>query len=186
MRNAGASSEPLTAEQFAALPDESADRLELVRGRVVREPPPTPGNGSVTMRLGARLHHFVERTGLGTVMTEAGFVLATDPDTVRAPDLSFVAKERIPAPGAGGTYWRLAPDLAVEILSPFNTASEVQEKVLEYLEAGLRMVWVVDPRRRTVTVYRSPREIRIVVAGEDLTGEDVLPGFAVAVDDVFG
>lgn len=186
MRYVGASSEPLTADQFAALPDESADRLELVRGRVVREPPPAPEHGAVTARLAVRLGGFAERAGLGIVITEAGFVLATDPDTVRAPDLSFVAKERIPAPGTAGAYWRLAPDLAVEILSPSNTASEVQEKVLEYFGAGSRMVWVVDPRRRAVTVYRSPRETRILAAGEELTGEDVLPGFAVSVDEVCG
>jgi Uma2 family endonuclease len=186
MPYAGAPSEPLTAEQFAALPDESADRLELMRGRVVREPPPTPVHGSVVTRLAVRLGGFVERAGLGIVMMETGFVLATDPDTVRAPDLSFVAKDRIPAFDAGGTYWRLAPDLAVEILSPSSTASEVQEKVLDYLGAGSRMVWVVDPRRRTITIYRSPREIRILSAGEELMGDDVLPGFAVGVDEVFG
>lgn len=186
MRYAGARNEPLTAEQFAALPDESADSLELVRGRVVREPPPGPEHGSLATRLAVRLGAFVERNGLGVVMAETGFVVATDPDTVRAPDLSFVSRDRVPARGARGAYWRMAPDLAVEILSPSNAAPEIQEKALEYLEAGSRMVWVVDPRRRTVTVYRSAREMRILTAGEALTGEDVLPGFTVALDELFG
>ena len=175
----------MTAEQLYTLPDETADRLELVRGRLVREPPATPEHGGVIVRLGARIHAFVERTGLGMVTSDAGFLLATDPDTVRAPDLAFVARDRIPAPGTTGAYWPLAPDLAVEILSPSNTASETQEKVLDYLDAGSHMVWVLDPRRRTVTVYRSRDDIRIVGAGEEITGDDVLPGFGVGVDELF-
>lgn len=172
---AGTSSEPLTAEPFALLPDTGADRLELVPGRVVREPPATPEQGAVAVRLAVRLHDYVEQTGLGIVLINAGFVLATDPDTVRAPALAFVAKDRIPA-----------PDLAVEILSPVDTASEIQARVLDYLHGGSRMVRVVDPQYRTVTTYRSSREIRILRPGEDLPGEDALPGFAVAVDGVFG
>lgn len=183
---AGTSSGPLTAEHFAVLPDSGAERLELVLGRVVRGPPATPEQGAVTVRLAARLHDFVEQAGLGIVVIGAGFILATDHDTGRAPDLAFVSKDRIPASDRGTTYWRSAPDLAVEILSPSNTASEVQEKVLDCLESGSRLVWVVDPRRRTITVYRSPREIRILQPDEELSGEYVLPGFAVAVDGVFG
>lgn len=183
---AGTSSEPLTAEPFALLPDTGADRLELVPGRVVREPPATPEQGAVAVRLAVRLHDYVEQTGLGIVLINAGFVLATDPDTVRAPALAFVAKDRIPAPDRGEPYWRLAPDLAVEILSPVDTASEIQARVLDYLHGGSRMVRVVDPQYRTVTTYGSSREIRILRPGEDLPGEDALPGFAVAVDGVFG
>lgn len=176
----------MTAEELYTLPDATADRLELVRGSLVREPPATAEHGSLVARLAVRLGGFVERTGLGMVTTDAGFVLATDPDTVRAPDLAFVARERIPAPGTAGAYWPLAPDLAVEILSPSDTASEIREKVLDYLDAGSRMVWILDPRRRTVAVYRSSREIRILGAGEELTGEDVVPGFSVPVDELFG
>lgn len=186
MGYAGVPGEPMTAEQLYMHPDETADRLELVRGRLVREPPATPEHGGLTLRLGARIHAFVQGTGLGMVTSDAGFLLATDPDTVRAPDLAFVAMDRIPAPGTTGAYWPLAPDLAVEILSPSNTASETREKVLDYLEAGSRVVWVLDPRRRTVTVYRSRDEIRILGAGEELTADDVLPGFGVGVDEVFG
>lgn len=176
----------MTAEQLYMLPDETADRLELVRGRLVREPPATPEHGGVIVRLAARLHAFAERTGLGMVTSDAGFLLAADPDTVRAPDLAFVARDRIPAPGTTGAYWPLAPDLAVEILSPSNTASETREKVLDYLETGSRVVWVLDPRHRTVALYRSQGDIRILGAGEVLTGDDVLPGFGVGVDEVFG
>jgi cell division protease FtsH len=186
MRYAGLPGEPMTAEQLYTLPDTTADRLELVRGSLVREPPATPEHGGLAVRLGARLHAFVDRTALGFMTSDVGFVLATDPDTVRAPDLAFVARERIPTPDATGAYWALAPDLAVEILSSSNTASEVQEKILDYLDAGSRMVWVLDPRRRTVTVYRSRHDIRILGGGEELTGDDVLPGFAVGVDEVFG
>lgn len=176
----------MTAEQLYTLPDPTAGRLELVRGSLVREPPAMPVHGGLTVRIDARLHAFVDHAGLGIVTSDAGFVLATDPDTIRGSELAFVARERIPAPGTTGAYWPLAPDVAVGILSPSNTASEVQEKILDYLDAGSRMIWVLEPRRRTVTVYRSRDDIRILGAGEELTGDDVLPGFAVGVDEVFG
>ena len=186
MRYTGAPSEPLTAEQFAALPDDSADALELVRGRVVREPPPAAEHGLLAARLCVRLGGFVERSGLGAVLAGTGFLLATGPDTVRAPDLAFVATSRIPAAGLRGGYWRLAPDLAVEIRSPSNSPLEIQEKVLEYLQAGTRMVWVVDPERRAVVVYRSAHAVRTVPAGGSLEGEDVVPGFSLPLAELFG
>lgn len=129
----------LTALEFAAMPRGDGHSLELVRGRIVREPRPGPVHGRVTARLAVRLGAFVERTGSGVVLVETGFALTTDPDTVRAPDLSFVARDRVPEGGYGDRYWRLAPDLAVEILSPSNTASYIQAKVLDYLDAGTRL-----------------------------------------------
>jgi Uma2 family endonuclease len=98
--------------------------------------------------------------------------------------MAYVSRERMPP--LGRKYWRMAPDLAVEILSPSNSASDVQEKVLEYLAAGSRLVWIVDPARRTVTVYKSARDIRILGAGEALTGEEVLPGFRLPLAALFG
>ena len=140
----------ITAAEFSRLPDDEGYTQELVRGRVVREPLPRPEHGVIDVRLAARLHAFVEGAELGVVLSNAGFVIAENPDTVRGPDLAFVAAARVP--GYSGEYWRLGPDLVVEILSPSNSASAMQGKVLDYLEAGTRLVWVVDPRRRAVTL----------------------------------
>jgi Uma2 family endonuclease len=102
---------------------------------------------------------------------------------VRAPDLAFVARDRLPADPRG--FARLAPDLVVEIVSPSNTVSEIQGKVSDYLDAGTRLVWVVEPRGRTVTVYRSRDDIRIQTSSQEIEGNQVLPGFRVAVSEFF-
>jgi Uma2 family endonuclease len=115
-----AAAEPLSADDFYALPEEEGYRLELVRGRVVREPLPGPQHGRLDVRLAARLFDHVEQASLGVVLSNTGFVLATDPDTVRGPDLCFVAAARIPTEPYAGGYGRLAPDLVVEILSRSN------------------------------------------------------------------
>ncbi|MBI4521585.1 MAG: Uma2 family endonuclease [Gemmatimonadetes bacterium] len=177
----------LTAEEFQRLPDDpQGGRMELVRGRVVREPPPKPVHGGLDASFAARLYQFVKQRRLGVVFTNVGFILGVDPDTVRGPDLSFVSKERIPPGGyTSGEYWRMAPDLAVEILSPSNTAAEIEEKVAEYLAAGGRLVWVVNPKRRTVRVYGSGGAVRTLTVGDVLEGEDVLPGFRLSVAKLF-
>jgi Uma2 family endonuclease len=116
---------------------------------------------------------------------DTGFILSRAPDTVRAPDIAFVAEGRFET-GLPFGYVPFAPDLAVEIVSPSNTASELQAKVLEYLEAGTRLVWVIDPRRETVMVYRSRDDIRILGRDDELDAADVLPGFKLALSELFG
>jgi Uma2 family endonuclease len=158
--------------------------MELVRGHVVREPPAGFEHGGIAAQVASCLHTFVRRHGLGKVLgAETGFVLFDDPPTVRAPDAAFVARDRLPADPRG--FARLAPDLAVEIVSPSNTLSEIQDKVFDYLEAGTRLVWVVEPRGRTVTVYRSRDDIRILTSRQEITGDDVLPGFRTQVSEFF-
>lgn len=175
----------ITAEQFERWPEENGYRLELVRGRIVREPGPAPLHARVDAELTARLHQFVKARGVGVVLASCGFTLFRNPDTVRVPDISYVCTERIPPRGYSGGFWALAPDLAVEILSPSNAMTEIHEKVLEYLDAGSQMVWVVDPVRRTITVYRSPSDIRILRDDEMLDGGEVLPGFQVSLSGLF-
>ena len=102
----------------------------------------------------------------------------------RAPDVAFVREDRLDFDGT--RFAPLAPDLAVEVLSPSNTVSEIHDKVLDYLEAGTRLVWVVDPASRTVTVYRSRDEIRLLRADDEIDGADVLPGFHRRVAELFG
>jgi Uma2 family endonuclease len=176
--------ERLSIETFEHLPDDGW-RRELVRGQVVREPPAGYQHGRIAARIGAILHIFVQEHGLGDVIgAETGFVLSDEPPTVRAPDAAFVAAGRLTSDPVG--FAPLAPDLAVEIVSPSNTVSEIHDKVIDYLDAGTRLVWVVDPRTRTVITYRSREEIRLLTEDEDLDGNAVLPGFRLKLSELLG
>jgi len=176
----------LTWQQFQRLPPEPAFRLELVRGSLVREPRPAPLHARVVSTLVWLLEGFARESGVGVVLVEAGFLLSRGPDTVRGPDISFVSAARIPVEGyEDGGFWEMAPDLAVEVLSPGNRASEMQEQVLDSLAAGSRQVWVVDPRLRSVTVHTPEGEARLLMAQAALEGRDVLPGFRVEVAELF-
>lgn len=174
----------LTIEEFADLPDDGW-RLELVRGHVVREPPAGIDHGGISALIVTALVEFVGERKLGRVMTaESGFVLSEEPPTVRVPDVSFLRADRLDFDTRG--FAPFAPDLAVEVLSPSNTVSEIHDKVLDYLDAGTRLVWVVDPASRTVTVYRSRDEIRLLRADDEIGGANVLPGFRRRVAELFG
>ena len=153
-------------------------RTELVRGVLAVREPAGSRHGLVTMNLGVELAVHVKRTAAGGVYAaETGFKLATDPDTVRAPDIAFVTRERLPPPSTTG-YPALAPDLAVEVLSPGDRPGPVLAKVADWLSAGTRLVWVLDPDRRVARIYRADGSERLVTAEGSLDGEDVLPGFA--------
>ena len=159
-------------------------RAELLRGVLVVREPAGSRHGLVTMNLGAELALYAKQTGAGGVYAaETGFKLASDPDTVRAPDIAFVTRERLPPPNTTG-YPALAPDLAVEVLSPGDRPGEVLAKVADWLSAGTRLVWVVDPERRLARVYRHDGSETIVMADGALEGEDVLPGFNCSVASV--
>jgi len=166
----------MTAEELlhVHLPNQ---RSELVRGVLrVREPAGSM-HGRVAMNLGGELRAHAKAKDAGTVFAaETGFKLFTDPDTVRAPDVAFVAKGREPPPGATG-FANLAPDLAVEVLAPGDRPGEILAKVADWLSAGTRLVWVVDPLRQVARVYRQDGSETIVTAEAALEGEDVLPGF---------
>jgi Uma2 family endonuclease len=139
------------------------------------------------MNLSAPLHQFVQARKLGIVVAaETGFIISRDPDTVRAPDAAFVRQERIPASGAPRKFWVGPPDLAVETMSPSDTVYEVDEKVREWLTAGSQLVWVLNPRQKTVTVYRPDNTAQILGTGDTLDGGDVVPGFQIAVAALFG
>jgi Uma2 family endonuclease len=167
----------ITAEEYLRMPDEDGFITELVKGRVIRMPPPGPLHGAVVVRAVSIVHQFVAAQGLGVVLAGSGFKLESDPDTVRGPDVSFTRRERIPVSGLPVAYLSGAPDLAVEVLSPSNRRSAIESKIELYLELGTRLVWVLHPRSRTLTVHKPDRS-RVVLAAEDeVTGEDVLPGF---------
>jgi Uma2 family endonuclease len=161
-------------------------RQELIEGRLYEMEPPGAEHGRVAMVIGALLYAHVERAGLGVAFaSEVGFHLASDPDTVRAPDVAFVARERVPATGIPRGYWPGPPDLAVEVVSPNDRHSQVEGKALHWLDAGTRAVVVVDPPLRTATVYRSRADVRIVAAGELLELDDVVPGWSPLVGEFF-
>lgn len=175
----------LTAQDLAALPDEGL-RRELVGGHLISEPPASFGHGRVGLRILQSLQSFVEQHDLGEVVSlETGFLLARDPDTVRAPDIAFVSRETLERAGDVRGFFPGAPDLAVEVRSPSERPAEVHAKVADYLAAGTRMVWVVDPERERVSVYRSLLQPASVARDETLDGADVLPGYRVLVGDLF-
>lgn len=175
----------MTAEALFNLPDDGW-RYELVKGELRRMPPAGMQHGRIASRLDQRLAAYVETHNLGAVFTaEAGYRLAQSPDIVRAPDVSFITRERIPAEGVPSGYWPGAPDLAVEIVSPNDRFDDVIEKVAEYLASGARLVWVVHPRTQTVMIYRASGEGQLLRSHEELSGEGVIPGFSCPVASLF-
>lgn len=176
---------PMTAEQLFELPEDGY-RSELVQGEIVRMTPTGGEHGIVAMRIGVLISEYVEAHHLGVCFAaETGFILQRDPDTVRAPDVAFVAASHVPDTGIPTFYWPSAPDLAVEVLSPWDRPADVRRKVDEYFAAGTRLVWVVDPAAQTVHVYRSPHDVRVLRGDDELNGDDVLPGFRCVVRRLF-
>ncbi|MCA1554221.1 MAG: Uma2 family endonuclease [Chloroflexi bacterium] len=161
-------------------------RTELVRGELVIMDPSGGEHGEISSAVAALLRPFIKQHQLGRAYgAETGFILSRNPDTVRAPDFAFISNERLPQAAPIKGFIPLAPDLAVEIVSPNDTAREIAAKVREYLDAGTRMVWVIEPELRTVTVYRSLTNIRMFTANDKLSGEDVLAGFSCNVSELF-
>jgi Uma2 family endonuclease len=174
-----------TAEELFMMPDDGF-RYELVRGEVRRMPPAGSEHGAVIMNMGTPLHEFVKAHSLGVVFgAETGFKIASDPDTVRAPDLAFVRRERIPKEGIPRGFWPGAPDLAVEVVSPGDTYTEVEEKVNDWLNAGTRMVLVLNPRTHTVAIYTSHTDVVRLTESDTLEGGEILPGFTCRVAELF-
>jgi Uma2 family endonuclease len=173
----------MTAEELSrlSLPDK---RTELVKGVLVVREPAGYRHGAVAMNLALVLGNFVKAHALGRLLAaETGFKLFSNPDTVRAPDIAFIQADRVPEPAPGG-FAAMAPDFAVEVLSPDDRPGEVLEKVGDWLNAGVRLVWVVDPRRNVARVYRSDGTETHLAAVDTLDGEDVLPGFSCRLADV--
>ena len=175
----------VTADELLLMPDDGF-RYELVRGELRRMTPAGNVHGRVAMNVGISLGGYVKAHDLGAVYAaETGFRLTGDPDTVRAPDVAFVSQARVEAIGEVEGFWPEAPDLAVEVISPGDSYSEVEEKVFDWLEAGTKMVVVVNPRQRSATVYKSPTDIIALAEADVLAGGDIVPGFELAVREIF-
>lgn len=175
----------MTAEELLNMPDDGR-RYELIEGELIElAAPPGTRHGYTQFRIGLRLEQFVGPRGLGVVMTEAGFLVSTDSDTVRAPDVAFVAADRLPDGDLPAGYLPFAPDLLAEVVSPSDRASDVQEKVHMWLDAGARLVWVAYPSTNSVAAYRSRTDVTIVEGDQPLDGAPVLEGFSIPVSRLF-
>jgi Uma2 family endonuclease len=154
---------------------EDGNKYELVDGEI-RVSPAGDRHSAVALALGARLLAFVKEHRLGHVMgADAGYRLPGG--NVRSPDASFVSTGRFPNDRPTEDWGSLAPDLAVEVVSPRDRPRHVLDKVGEYLEAGVRMVWVIDPRTSTAVLYKSLTDVDEIGIDEDLDGGEVIPGF---------
>ena len=176
--------EIMTAEQLERC-DIPGKSTELVRGRLVVREPPGTHHGKLAGRLNVRVGAFVESHRLGeTFAQDTGFKIASNPDTVRAPDLAFLSRERLIHVARRG-YAAVAPDLIVEILSPDDRPGEVRAKITEWLNSGVRLAWELDPQQQTARVYRPDGSVSRFEAHGVLDGEEVLPGFRCELKDLF-
>ncbi len=175
----------VTAEQLATMPSDG-NRWELVAGELRKMTPAGWKHGAIAGRLHVWLGNHVEQNHLGLVLAaETGFFLSRDPDTVRAPDIAFLSQDRLKSLPLQEAFWPGIPNLAVEVVSPSDRSGEIDEKVKAWLDAGSSMVWVVNPARQNVTVYRSATQITTLTEKDELSGEDVVEGFCCRVGDIF-
>ena len=180
----------MTAEEFFDSP--YAHGFELVKGRIVSKGggkfevnmPAGAKHGAVIDELETRISYFVRENKLGKVFAaETGFILAEG--TVRGIDISFVGNEKITEFGIPDKFFPVAPDLAIEVISPGNTFDEIQDKIEEYIIAGTKLVWIVYPKQKMIHIYRQNNLIKILRENDTLEGEDILPNFQVKLSEIF-
>jgi len=175
----------LTAEDFAALPHDSL-RLELVRGEIRARAPGFGDHGVAVMQISYPIAQHIYMRKLGCVYaTGTGFLLSRNPDTVRAPDCAFIQASRV-TPAATAAFWNpVIPDLVFEVVSSGDRPKAVAEKVSMWLDAGVRLVWVVYPTRREVVAHRLGQPEATLTERNTLDGLDVIPGFTLPIADIF-
>ena len=167
------------------MPDDGK-RYELIEGELIEMAPAGGRHGRVGAKIVTRLCLYVERTDLGELLaSEVGFFLQRDPDTVRAPDAAFIAKNRLPPEGIPVGFVDTIPDLVVEVVSPNDRAGQLQAKVEQWIEHGVKVVWLVHPESRSIMVYRSLSDVHVRHEGDVLTGDPVLPDFSCPVAEIF-
>lgn len=175
----------VTARELARLPDDGF-RYELIRGELVRMAPASPQHGEICANVVRELSSHVRERKLGKVYDgRTGFLLARNPDTVRCPDAAVVLKARAGAEQPGEPFFQGAPDLAVEVVSPGDSFQDVVDKVEMWLASGVRSVWVIDPRRRRVSIYTGPAQVQHFELTDVIPGDPVLPDLALPVSRLF-
>lgn len=179
-----ATTKQLTAEDLFEITEPG--HYDLIRGELIAMAPAGEEHGSIATNITGHLWNHVRQQALGRVYTaETGFILAREPDTTLVPDVAFVRTDRLPPENLRSKFYAGPPDLAVEIVSPSERTTQTHAKVMEYLRFGTSLVWVVDPPRRTVTVYHPDHSARILQSEDVLDGGDVLPGFRLPVAEIF-
>ena len=175
----------VTADELLRMPDDGK-RYELIEGELIEMAPAGGRHGNIGVRIVGFLFQYIYKTNLGELFgADTGFFLQRDPDTIRAPDAAFIAMERIPPDGIPSGFIDTIPDLVVEVVSPSDRAGQVQAKIEQWIKHGVKLVWLVHPEQRSITVYRSLSEVHVLHEGDTLTGGQVLPGFSCAVSDIF-
>lgn len=177
--------QPLTAEEFAAL-ELSEMRSELIEGVIHTEGLAFEDQGEIIMRLSVLLGHFVLTHNLGEMYAaESGFLLARNPDTVRAPDIAFIQRDRLPSPQPKPRWVPVIPDLVVEVASSGDRPAEIRQKAAMWVDAGVRVVWVVLPGERVVEIYRAGAPGARLGDTDTFDGADVVLGFSTPVAAIF-
>lgn len=174
-----------TADELLRLP-RGRNRYELIRGELKTMAPAGYEHGTLAALITSLLLTHVRAQNLGAVTAaETGFKLASNPDTVRAPDTAFISQKRLDEVGPVQGYWPGAPDLAVEVVSPNDLYTEVSDKVAEWLEAGSGMVVVVNPRRQQVFVHAPDADVKVLEIDDTLDGGEVVPGWQLPIKELF-
>jgi len=176
----------MTAEELLQLPDDDL-RHELINGELITMPLPKLPHGRSATRLGLQLAQFVVENELGEVyISDVGFQLTWNPDTVVGPDISFISKERLEQAGDVKGYWQGPPDLAVEVYSPGYRPGKVRDRISRLFSVGTKQVWIVALKDSTVAVYRSESDITTFSGSDYLEAQDLLPGFRISLEKIFG
>jgi Uma2 family endonuclease len=176
----------ITADEFYRMPEPAdGSKQELVHGEILTSPVNGYRHGLVQGAIAFSLWSFLGDHELGRASVGTGVRTECDPDSVRGPDVSYWSAERIPLNEKPVGYPDPPADLCVEVVSPSDRISQLRKKAAEYLNCGVRMVWIADPEDQTVTIYRQPGEGRVLSDDAEITGEDVLPGFRCRIGEFF-
>ncbi len=176
----------ITADELRTMPEVPGKRFELINGEMVEVPGTNILHSLLVFWVARLIAAFVEEQNLGLVTVDgSSYVIRTNPDTVRIPDVAFISWQRMPDPLPLSRFWPIPPDLAVEVVSPDDRANELHEKAQDYLEAGSRQVWILWPQRRSMTVHTAAGPGQELGPNDELDGGDVLAGYRVRVGDLF-
>lgn len=176
----------LSAEDLLKMPRGDGHRYELRDGELIEMSPAGLLHGKLVMRVGIKVGTFVDANNLGLVVAaETGFILRRNPDRVRAPDCAFIAADRLPPGPTASRYSEVVPDFVVEVISPNDTAAAFQQRVDDWLDAGVKVLWAVYPEVASVFIWRGRNQVERRSAADEIDAEPVLPDFRWKVSDLF-